>query len=453
MRVMASNTPDVPDLIDRVPTNTSWMDGLKRAEPRDVANQLSDLSLDRIREVLRELSDEQAGDVIMEFNPSLQLKLFEEMRLHRVSGIVDEMFLDDAADILGRLSPARLNAVLKNLPPESASKITEILGYPEDSAGGIMNPDVVAVGEELTVEQAVNSLRANQAATTEAMFYVYVVDTEKRLRGVLRVRDLLVSMPDRLVKDLMIRQVRCVSVHADQEDIATLFREHHFVALPVVDDFQRLCGVITGDDVLDVIEEEATEDMQRMIGLSGEEMLDTPWRTSFFNRLPWLYVNLATAILAGWVVSLFESTIAQYAVLAVFLPIIASQGGNAGTQTLTIMVRSMALGGIEGRKKSRILGKEVFVALLNGLATGLAVGVVGWLWRGDLMLGVIACAALLLNMVAAAAAGVMIPIGLKAIKVDPALASSIMLTTVTDVVGFFIFLGLAVAGLHFFPPG
>ena len=223
-------------------------------------------------------------------------------------------------------------------------------------------------------------------------------------------------------------------------------------ALPVVDDFQMLCGVVTSDDVLDVIEEEATEDMQRMIGLSGEETLETPWNISLRNRLPWLYVNLATAILAGWVVSLFESTIDKYAVLAVFLPIIASQGGNAGIQTLTITVRSMALGGIEGRKKTRILTKELFVALLTGLATGVAVGLIGWWWRGDLVLGVIACLALLLNVICAAGAGVLIPIGLKALKIDPALASSIMLTTVTDVFGFLMFLGLAGMGFHYFPP-
>lgn len=425
---------------------------LKVADPRDAANQLADLPLEEIRAIFRKLPDDLVGAIIMEFSPELQLRLIEGMRSPHVSGIVDEMFLDDAADILGRLRPERLKEILEKLPRESAKKITEILGYPEDSAGGIMNPDFVAVTADLTVHEAMALLRSNPALTADSIFYIYVVDVDGRLQGVLRVRDLLLAQPDRPVSDVMIRRVRCISVHADQEAIADLFREHHFTALPVVDDFQRLRGIVTSDDVMDVIEEEATEDMQRMVGLSGEEMLDTPWAVSFRNRLPWLFVNLATAILAGWVVSLFEPTIAKYAVLAVFLPIIAGQGGNAGTQTLTIMVRSMALGALEGRRPARILAKELFVALLTGFSTGLAVLLIGWLWRGDLVLGIVACTALMLNMIAAAASGVLIPIGLRSLRIDPALASSIMLTTVTDVVGFFLFLGLAGIGFHFFPP-
>lgn len=439
-------------MVDRTPDNTAWLEQMQQQDVHDAANQLADLPQDRIRAVLRKLPNEFAAEVICELPPELQVRLFEHMRLSRVSGILEEMYLDDAADILGNLTPKRLNEILKNLPAISAEKIAEVLGYPEDSAGGIMDPEFVAVPENLTVQQAIEKLRGNETATRERLFYVYVTDENGRLRGVLRIRDLLFSNPETPLRDVMIPQVRCVSVHADQEEIANLFREHRFVAIPVIDDFQRLRGIVTSDDVMEVMEEEATEDMQRMIGLSGEEMIGTPWHISFRRRLPWLYVNLATAVLAGWVVSLYESTIDTYAVLAVFLPIIASQGGNAGTQTLTIMVRGIALGDVEGRRKRRILMKESGVALLTGLATGLAVGIIGYLWRGDLVLGVIACIAMVLNMLAAALAGVLIPLGLKALKIDPALASSIMLTTVTDVVGFFLFLGMAGVGFHYFPP-
>ena len=191
--------------------------------------------------------------------------------------------------------------------------------------------------------------------------------------------------------------------------------------------------------------------MQRMVGLSGEEAAETPWMHSVRNRLPWLYFNLATAFLAGWVVSLFETTIAKYAVLAIFLPIIAGQGGNAGTQTLTIIVRSIALGELPEKRHRSILVKEILVGLLNGLAIGLVVGAVSWLWRGEFVLGVITFAAMAMNMVAAGIAGVLIPLGLRALRIDPALASAILLTTVTDVVGFFLFLGLAALTLSYFP--
>ncbi len=449
---MPTKDYEIPTLAERTTENAEWIAFLRDADDRDAANQLADLELSELRAVLRKLDDEKSADVIGEFGPELQVRLFEKMRLHRVSGIVDEMFLDDAADILANLSPERLAEILDNLPPESAAKITEILGYPSDSAGGIMDPEFVSLRENMSAQQAIEVLRSKESGAHEGMFYVYVTDHGQRLCGVLRTRDLLFAQPGTSLAELMIREVRAVSVHADQEEIANLFREHHFVALPVVDDLKRLCGIVTSDDVMDVIEEEATEDMQRMIGLSGEEMLDTPWKISFQRRIPWLYVNLATAILAGWVVSLFEPTIEKYAVLAVFLPIIASQGGNVGMQTLTIVVRSMALGEMEGRLKRRILAKEVLVATLTGLSTGLAIGVIGWMWRGDLVLGVVACIAMILNMIAAAAAGVLIPVGLKAFKVDPALASSIMLTTVTDVVGFFLFLGMAAAGFAMFPP-
>jgi magnesium transporter len=191
--------------------------------------------------------------------------------------------------------------------------------------------------------------------------------------------------------------------------------------------------------------------MQRMVGLSGEETAETPWMHSVRNRLPWLYFNLATAFLAGWVVSLFENTIAKYAALAIFLPIIAGQGGNAGTQTLTIIVRSIALGELPEKQRRSILTKEIMVGLLNGLAIGLVVGGVSWLWRREFALGVITFAAMVLNMITAGIAGVLIPLGLKALRIDPALASAIMLTTVTDVVGFFLFLGFASLVLSRFP--
>ena len=424
---------------------------LKNRHPRDIAEEMRDLPLARVRDILRKLPDGLAAEVISELPQDVQVRLFESMQVSSLSGIVGEMFSDDVADVLGHVSSARLREIMSGMPAEDARQMSDLLKYPEDSAGGIMQTEVISVSEELSIAEAIEMLRREEEDLPNGIFYIYVTDSERRLRGVLRVRDLLFRPSNLKIRDIMVPEVRAVSVHADQEETARLLRAYGFSAIPVVDDFQRLRGVVTADDALDIVEEEATEDMQRMVGLSGEETAETPWLHSVRNRLPWLYVNLATAFLAGWVVSLFETTIAKYAVLAIFLPIIAGQGGNAGTQTLTIIVRSIALGDIPDKHHRSILMKEMRVGLFNGLAIGLVVGGISWLWRNDFILGVIAFAAMALNMVAAGIAGVLIPFGLKALRIDPALASAIMLTTVTDVVGFFLLLGLAALVLSYFP--
>ena len=439
----------------RVPEETSD-DLMRRGDfenrhPRDIAEGMRDIPVAKIEGVLRALPKGRAAQVLSELPKDIQVRLFESIPITHLCDIVGEMYSDDAADVLGHIPAAKLREIMRGMSAPEAKQINDLLQYPEDTAGGTMQTEVIAVPEDLTIAEAIEMLRREEENLPNGIFYIYVVDAEYRLRGVLRVRDLLFSPPSRKIRDIMVPEVRSVSVHADQEEIARLFRSYGFSAMPVVDDFQRLRAVVTADDVFDIVEEEATEDMQRMVGLSGEESAETPWMHSVRNRLPWLFFNLGTAFLAGWVVSLFESTIAKYAVLAVFLPIIAGQGGNAGTQTLTIMVRSIALGELPENHHRAILFKEIIVGLLNGLAIGIIVGAVSWLWKNDVILGVITFAAMVLNMIAAGMAGVVIPLGLKALRIDPALASAIMLTTVTDVVGFFLFLGLAAVVLTYFP--
>lgn len=318
------------------------------------------------------------------------------------------------------------------------------------TAGAAMTEEFLSVQENDTIGQATDSLRAN--ARKNSPSYVYVVDADGHLCGLLKLRDLIFSDHNALVKDLMDTNPMSVQLDDDQEDIAALFKTHNFLSLPVVDEFHKLRGIVTSADVIEIVEEEATEDMQKMVGLSGEESTETPWLESFRNRLPWLLVNLVTAILAGWVVAIYEPTIAKYAILAVALPIIASQGGNTGIQTLTIIVRALSLEE-NPFSKWRVLLKETWVALLTGLCTGLIVGLLAYLWKGNMTLSIVACAALTLNAIAGAAAGVVTPLTLKACKVDPALASSIFLTTVTDVVGFALLLQFALIGFALFPPG
>jgi magnesium transporter len=248
----------------------------------------------------------------------------------------------------------------------------------------------------------------------------------------------------------MNRDVKFVRVTDDQEKVARRFEHYHYLGLPVLDTNGRMVGVVKASDAVEIAEREATEDMQLMVGLSGEERALTPWQTAVRHRLPWLYINLATAFLAAFVVGMFESTIAKWTALAVFLPVIAGQGGNAGMQTLTIIVRDLALGEISPGDGRRALFKELMLGLVNGLAVGVVVGLIGWWWKGSLALGLVAFAALVLNQLSAAFAGVAIPFGLKSLRIDPALASSIFVTTVTDVAGFFFFLGLAMLAIRWF---
>jgi magnesium transporter len=261
-------------------------------------------------------------------------------------------------------------------------------------------------------------------------------------------RDLVFRRAERRIGEIMNRDVKCVRATDDQEEVAREFEHYHYLGLPVLDAEGRLVGVVKASDALAIARREATEDMQLMVGLSGEERALTPWHKAIGRRLPWLYVNLLTAFAAAAVISFFESTIAKWTALAVFLPIIAGQGGNAGMQTLTIIIRDLALGEISPGDGRKALAKELTLGLINGLAVGLVVGLAGWLWKGSLALGLVALVAMVLNQLSAAAAGVVIPFGLKSLRIDPALASSIFVTTVTDVAGFFFFLGLAVLAMR-----
>lgn len=418
--------------------------------PSDIAAVLDDMEIPQIRACLRHFSGDTAADILAELPRDIQTELLEKMRVKRISQILPEMRSDDAVDALSHLSPERLADIFKKLPKEDVAELSGLLEYEEDTAGGIMQTEVIAVRADMTLAEAREAIRRDKDQDEDSSLYIYAVDQENRLAGVLRLRDLLFRDLRLRVSDVMITEVASVHIEADQEEIAHLFQRYNYIALPVVDDAGKLVGLVTSDDVMDVMQEEATEDMQRMVGIQGEEMVTTPWARSYRNRLPWLCVNLVTAFCVAWVVSLYESSIDRYAVLAIFLPIVGLLGGNAGSQTLTIVVRSMALGSVEGSQWRGILRKEIAVGATIGLTIGVIVGLISWLWKGSYILGIVASVAMLLNMIAAALAGVLVPIGLRSLKVDPALASSIMVTTVTDVVGFFLFLSLATLAIRFF---
>jgi magnesium transporter len=305
-----------------------------------------------------------------------------------------------------------------------------------------MTPEATSLTEDYTVEQAIDELR-RLSQEAETLYYVYVVDAGGHLIGVLSMRDLILAHPQRHLSDILIKDVRSVNARLDREEVARLMSRYDYLALPVVDDENRLLGIITVDDVIDVIHEEATEDIQRMVGASGDERVDSPWLYSLRKRLPWLEVNLGTAFLAAAVVGVFEGIIARITALAVFLPVVAGQGGNTGAQALAVVIRALALGEVSGRAAWRVIRRELLLGLASGIVVGLTTSAVAYLWVRSPMIGVVIGSAMVVNMTLATVAGAAIPLGLRALRLDPAQSSSIILTTVTDVVGFGAFLGLA----------
>lgn len=429
-------------------TTPIFLDEFLKLHAADLADRLQRLDVEEARAVLRQLPADKAAAALAEVEEENLPELLAAFDAEHLAGILQRVPSEDAADLLQQLSPVVRRDALSRLPGEIADGLRALLRYPEDTAGGIMSNRFIALREEMTVEEVRELLRARaQEERTEDIAYLYVTNPEQRLVGIVSLRDLVFRRAERRMSEILNRDVKFVRVTDDQEELARKFEHYHYLGLPVLEADGRLVGVVKASDALEVASQEATEDMQLMVGLSGEEHALTPWQHAIKRRLPWLYINLATAFLAAFVVGLFEETIAQWTALAIFLPIVAGQGGNAGMQTLTVIIRDLALGKLAPGDGRRALTKEIILGLLNGLAIGLVVGLIGWWWKGSLTLGLVAGVAMLLNQLAAVVTGVLIPLGMKALRLDPALASSIFLTTVTDVAGFFFFLGLATVGL------
>ena len=415
----------------------------KPHHPADIADELERLTAREAQQELRDLGPEDAAAVLAELEEESRPAVLEGMSNSEVAAILSEMPHEDAADVLAEIPLSQQAAVLENLPAEDQGPISRLMTYPPDTAGGIMTDQYLTLRSEQTVECAIQHIRNLGEEYRDQVLYLYVTEGAGKLVGIVSLHDLVFKRPERKIADVMRTDVAHVFVDDDQEHVAQLFERYHYMALPVLERDHRLVGLVLASDVVDVLQEEATEDMQRMVGISEEERVLTPWRLSIRRRLPWLCVNLVTAFLAAAVVGLFEETIAAWTALAIFLPIVAGQGGNAGTQTLTVVIRDMALGHLAPGDGKKALAKEMTLGMVNGLAIGLIVGITSYIWKGSAALGLVIGAAMILNMIMAGFAGVAIPFVLKAFRVDPALASSIFVTTVTDVAGFFFFLGLA----------
>jgi magnesium transporter len=406
-------------------------DAFTELDQEDQAEVLPRLDVDTTAELLEQLEDDEAAEAAAQLSPG------------RLADVLDEMEPDDAADVLGDLSPEQAATVIAQMGDEQKEDVVPLLAYGDDTAGGLMTPDVPHLRRQWTCQQAIEHLRQLHP-DTETPYYLYVIDRNSKLIGVVGLRDLVIAEPTAAVESIMKPTVVSVPVGTDQEECARLFTRYSLLALPVVDAEGRLVGVIHNDDIVEVIEEEATEDLYRLANVSdGDLQVFSPVKMSIQRRLPWLLINLGTAFLAASVVSLFEATIAQLAVLAVFQSIVAGQGGNAGTQTLAMMVRGLAMGEIEFKDAWHAMLREAGIGIIHGAIVGVCVAVGAYLWKGIPMLGVVIGLAMVGNMIAAGIAGTVVPLTLKALKLDPALASAVMVTTVTDCVGFGLFLGLA----------
>jgi magnesium transporter len=417
---------------------------LQKQHPADLAQIFSELS-ERERHaafsVLVEKNGKLAMEALSEVGPEKGAQLLALRSAEEIARLLQELPSDDAAALIDHLPEELSAAVLVLIRPKIGGGVTELLEYEEQTAGRLMNPNVFALAEDLTAGESITALQ--QARDVEMVFYLYVVDDRRHLVGVVSLRRLLLVPPDTPLKRIMTVDVYSVRVDTDQEEVARQVASYNLLAIPVVDAENKLVGVITVDDVIDVIKDEATEDVFRLAGVSKDDGVLTPPRESLRRRLPWLLVNLVTAFIAASVVGLFSGTINEVVALATFMPVVAGMGGNAATQTLAVIVRGIALGELTWSNARQALVKEGLVGIGNGVANGL-VGAVGvWiLTRGDWALGLILMAAMIINMFVAATAGTLIPLGLRALKVDPALASSVFITTFTDVFGFFSFLGL-----------
>lgn len=440
------NTVDIDVLLLRVREALAVEDwdqavGLVQAlRPPDQAGLFGELPPNEQDQLLPRLDVEASADILEELDDEDAAEIAGRLETEDLARILDEMEPDEAADLLGDMPPQQAAEALAVMAePE---EVRPLLVYADDSAGGLMTAVGAVLRRNMTARAAIDHLRSS-AADFEDSYYLFVVDREDRLVGVVSLHGLIVAEPSTLIEQIMDPDVIHVHAAVDQEEAARLMSYYDLLALPVVDDGEHLLGLITHDDLVAVLEQEATEDIYRLGGVPEEQPADAPALAALRSRLPWLVLNLGTALVSAAVLSLFENTIARVAVLAAFFPIVAGVSGSAGTQTLTVTVRGLALGQVVPRNALAALGRELLIGLANGLVLGGIVAGIALAWGGPPALGLIVGLATLLNMACAALAGVLVPLAMQLLKLDPALASPILVTTTTDSFGYFVYLGLA----------
>jgi magnesium transporter len=410
--------------------------------PAEIANLLEGTPAAQRPQVWAQVPATLKGETLLELSDAVRTGLAPLMDEAAALAAARNLDIDDIADLLPELSDEAIAEVLAALDKQNRQRLDAVLSYPEDTAGGLMNVDAVTLRENISLEVVLRYLR-RRGELPDNTDKLFVVDRNDRFLGELPVATLLTSDPSLRVAQVMRRDAITFPALTPQKEIAAAFEDYDLVSAAVVDEDNRLLGRITVDDAVDVMREEAEHSLLAPAGFTEQEDILAPVVRSSRHRAVWLGINLLTAFVAAWVISLFEHTIAKVVTLAALMPVVASMGGNAGIQTLTIVIRGLALGTVTGANARRVLVKELMVGAVNGMVWALAVGVVVLLWQHDWLLAAVIAMAMAINLGFAALTGVIVPMAIRRLGIDPPLASGVILTTVTDVVGFFVFLGLA----------
>ncbi|MDA0786793.1 MAG: magnesium transporter [Proteobacteria bacterium] len=425
--------------VGRVDELDGLIDGLHAS---DLADLLEELSSDSRRLLFDHVRDRLDPEVLTHLDEAVREEVLEQLAPAEVAAAITELDTDDAIDLFEGVAEADQASVLARLSPSDRAIVEQALTYPEDSAGRLMQRELVTVPKDWSVGNSIDYMRERAATLPRDFYEIYVVDDDRRPVGTIPLSRLMRNQRDVRIDDIMLTDIRSAYVEMDQEEAGLMFRQYALLSAPVVNDVGQLVGVITADDIVHVIHEEAEEDIMRLGGVQEDDFYEAVLDTTR-ARFSWLLANLATAIVASLVISLFDAAIEKVVALAILMPIVASMGGNAGTQTLTVAVRALAMKELTATNAARIVGKEAIVGGINGLLFALVMGIVAWLWFGVPAIGFVIAAAMVFNLLVAGLAGVTIPLALERMRIDPAVGSAVILTTITDVVGFVSFLGLA----------
>lgn len=415
---------------------------LNELSPAEIAHLLESLPHTERNIIWELVNSEKEGEVLIQLGEELRATLIRDMSLQDLVSATEGMDVDDLADFIQSLPDRVTTQVLTSLDTQRRERLEAVLSYPEDSAGGLMNTDAITVRSEVTLDVVLRYLRRMDALPnhTDSLF---VTTRDNLFIGTLPLSILLTSDPELTVAEVMKRDTEAIKASLEDNDVAKVFETHDLITAAVVDEHMKLLGRITIDDVVDVIRDEAEHSVLGMAGLTHEEDLFAPAIPSARRRAIWLGINLLTAFMASWVVSNFEGTLEQIVAIAVLMNVVASMGGIAGTQTLTLVIRGIALGQVSRSNRRWLVNKEIIVGLLNGVGWAIVIAVIAVIWFDDLQIGYVIAAATIINLFVAAFSGVAIPIIMHKLDIDPAIAGSVILTTVTDIVGLFTFLGLA----------